>query len=127
MFGPQPQHDYREQAQWAKWLTLGLCVSFILSFVLWQALRELGGSWVILLFQIVPLLIFIPAMKRNNPRAYIGLCFVILLYFIKGVEGVFHPAMAWIDVSTLCFSVTLFISAMMASRWLQFAQVQQRD
>lgn len=99
-------------------LIAGLCV--------WQMSRPQGPIYVLWLVQLFPLLIFLPAMLRDNPRAYIGLCFVLLLYFIKAVEGMFSPARAWIDFWLLCGSVVLFISAMMTSRWLQRAQLEDK-
>ncbi len=112
------------KAHIGKLTTISLFTALLLSFLAWQLLRPEGFSGVVLAVQIIPLVVFIPALKNNNPRAYIGLCFVLLLYFIKGVEGVFHPARAWIDISILSISVILFISSMMTSRWLQ--QVQNK-
>lgn len=91
----------------------------ILGLSAWQLTRPQGPIYVLWFIQLLPLAIFIPGMLRNNPRAYIGLCFVLLLYFIKAVEGVFSPARAWIDFWLLSGSVVLFISAMLTSRWLQ--------
>lgn len=98
-------------------MILGLCA--------WQLIRPAGPLYVIWLIQLLPLLIFLPGMLRDSSRAYIGLCFVLLLYFIKSVEGVFSTARTWIDFWLLSGSVILFISAMMTSRWLQQAQMSR--
>lgn len=111
----------------SKTVTLVLYAGMLLSFFLWQGLRPQGWSWLLLVIQCIPLLIFIPGLRKNNPRAYIGLCFVLLLYFIKGVEGVFSPARTWFDASLIFFSVTLFISSMLTSRWLQVAHIKPTD
>lgn len=95
-------------------LVFGLCV--------WQMTRASGPIYVLWAVQLLPLLIFVPGLVRNNPRGYIGFCFILLLYFIKGVEGVFSPARLWIDYLLLSLSVFLFISSMMTSRWLQQEQ-----
>lgn len=115
------------KAKGAKWLSIFLFSALLLTFCVWQLSREDGPSYFFWVVQTLPLLIFIPGLKANSPKAYIGLCFIVLMYFIKGVEGVFHPAKAWIDVSTLVLSVLLFISAMFASRWLQASQQSQSE
>jgi len=103
----------------ARNLTFGLYGLILLAFCIWQITRPDGPRYFAWIVQLVPLLIFLPGLLRNNPRAYIGLCFVLLLYFIKAVEGVFSPARAWIDIALLALTVVLFIVSMMTSRWLQ--------
>lgn len=105
--------------RWARFCSLVVWGLLILGLCAWQLTRTQGPAYVPWAVQIVPLLIFLPAMLRGNPRAYIGLCFVLLFYFIKAVEGLFSPARAWIDYWLLGGSVVLFISAMLTSRWLQ--------
>jgi uncharacterized membrane protein len=97
----------------------------LLGLSAWQLTRPTGPAYFLWMVQLLPLVIFIPALWRGNPRAYIGLCFVLLLYFIKAVEGVFSPARAWIDFWLLGGSVVLFISAMLTSRWLQMAPAKE--
>lgn len=100
-------------------LTLVLYGLLLASFCLWQILLADGPKYFLWIVQMVPLLIFLPGLLRDNPRVYIGLCFVLLLYFIKAVEGVFSPARDWLDYVLLVVTVTLFIVSMMASRHLQ--------
>lgn len=100
-------------------LTLVLYGLLLGSFCLWQLLLPQGPSYFLWLVQVVPLLIFLPGLLRDNPRAYIGLCFVLLLYFIKAVEGLFSPARDWLDYALLVLTVILFIVSMLASRHLQ--------
>lgn len=102
-------------------LTLVLYSLLLTSFCVWQVLRAEGPHYFLWLVQTVPLLIFLPGLLRDNPRVYIGLCFVLLLYFIKAVEGLFSPARDWLDYALLILTVLLFIVAMMASRHLQQA------
>ena len=103
----------------ARGLTLATYALLLLSFCLWQLIRPEGPRYFFWVAQTVPLLIFLPGLLRNNPRAYIGLCFVLLLYFIKAVEGLFSPVRAWIDYWSLVLIVALFILSMFTSRWLQ--------
>ena len=100
-------------------VTLILYGLLLASFCLWQILLPGGPKYFLWLVQMVPLLIFLPGLLRDNPRVYIGLCFVLLLYFIKAVEGVFSPARDWLDYALLILTVTLFIVSMLASRELQ--------
>lgn len=106
----------------ARNLTFALYGAILIAFCAWQLTRPGGPSYFPWIVQMVPLLIFLPGLLRNNPRAYIGLCFVLLLYFIKAVEGVFSPARAWIDYALLTLTVVLFIVSMLTSRWLQRPQ-----
>ena len=106
----------------ARNLTFALYGLILIAFCVWQISRPDGPRYFAWIVQLVPLLIFLPGLLRNNPRAYIGLCFVLLLYFIKAVEGVFSPARAWIDYALLTLTVVLFIVSMLTSRWLQRPQ-----
>lgn len=90
----------------------------------WALAHEHGFSIVLWLIACVPLLILAPAMWRKHHRAYSWLCFVILLYFVKAVEGSLSSVATWIDFSMLVLSVVIFVSAMLTSRWLQYARVQ---
>ena len=100
-------------------LTLVLYGLLLASFCVWQLILPDGPKYFLWLVQMVPLLIFLPGLLRDNPRVYIGLCFVLLLYFIKAVEGLFTPSRDWLDYALLALTVTLFIVSMMASRHLQ--------
>jgi uncharacterized membrane protein len=90
----------------------------------WAFTLTQGASVVLWAIVSLPLLILWPGMRKKRHRSYSWLCFVILLYFIKGVEGTMSPAVAWTDVSILALSVVIFIGAMLTSRWLQYAPYQ---
>ena len=56
-------------------------------------------------------------MLLGKARAYAWACFVVNLYFIKGVLAAFDPArslLGWIEV---LLSVSLFCAALMYPRW----------
>jgi uncharacterized membrane protein len=63
---------------WVSWLTLLM----VQVFDAWST----QVPWIIWLGKIVPLLIFIPGMLKENLRSYIWMCFVSLLYFLVLVE-----------------------------------------
>lgn len=90
--------------------------AMVASICAWQLTKPGGPNLVVWALQLLPLGLFLPAVLRGWPRGLIGLCFVLLLYFIRAVEGVMASNRAWIDVVLLCLSVLLFISAMLASR-----------
>lgn len=103
-------------ARAVSWLLYGL---LILSYSVWQLTRPGGPVFFFWAVQLLPLLLVLPGMKANRPRSYIWLCFLLLLYFIRGFDGVISPARSWIDYVVLSVSVLLFISATLTSRWLQ--------
>ena len=73
--------------------------------------------WIIWLGKLLPLLIFLPGMLRDNLRSYIWLCFVSLMYFVALVERLFALPGNLPAVAGMVAVVTLFVSAMMYVRW----------
>lgn len=72
---------------------------------------------VILAIELVPLLLVLPGMLMGSARAHAWTCFVVNLYFIKGVLAAFDPARAllgWLEVG---ISLVLFVSALLFVRW----------
>ncbi|MDD1013623.1 DUF2069 domain-containing protein [Pseudomonas rubra] len=72
---------------------------------------------VILAIELVPLALLLPGMLLGNARAHAWACFVVNLYFIKGVLAAFDPArtlFGWLEV---VISLTLFVSALLYVRW----------
>lgn len=76
-----------------------------------------GAPWIIWLGKLLPLLIFLPGMLRNNLRSFLWLCFVCLLYFMMLVEALFARPGAVLPIVGTCAVVTLFVSAMLYVRW----------
>ncbi len=66
---------------------------------------------------LLPLLIFLPALYRAQPRGLAALCFVSLLYFCVIVTQLFAPDASLFDVAALIGVVFLFVAAMLCSRW----------
>ena len=107
--------------------TLFLTGLLVLCFSVWQITRPGHSSILFWLVQCVPLLVVLPGMWLQKPRAYIWLCFLMLVYFIKGVDGMVFPSRAWVDYVILAGSISLFISAMMSARWLQQFLIQSQE
>ena len=83
------------------------------------AARMLSGSTspLMLLPALLPLLIFIPGAWRGHPRSLALLCFVCLLYFCVLTVRLFAPDRTAFDVVAMVAVVTLFVAAMMFTRW----------
>lgn len=84
-----------------------------------QALDAWLGAapWVIWLGKLLPLLIFLPGMLRDNLRSYIWLCFVSLMYFIAATERLFATPASGLAICGMMAVVSLFVAAMMYVRW----------
>ena len=101
------------------------CYGILLLLFTVQNIVSAGGGIKLWLVQTLPLLIFIPGLIQQRFRTYSWICFVILLYFTWSVVNAMSPFMRWQDILVVVLSVTIFISAMMASRWLQYWQYFQ--
>lgn len=96
-----------------------------LSWLGWAVLllTQIADSWVyqlpliILAGKVIPLLIFLPGMLKENLRSYIWLCFVSLLYFIALVERLVAQPDSVLAAVGMFGVVTMFIAAMMFVRW----------
>jgi len=103
-----------------RWLCLVLLSALLLLLVLWNGLfADLNGArWpLVLAIELIPLVIVLPGVLRGKARAHAWLCFVLNLYFIKGVLATLQPArqvFGWIELS---LSVLLFITALLYVRW----------
>ena len=60
---------------------------------LWFADLHGARTGVILAIELVPLLLVLPGMLMGSARAHAWTCFVVNLYFIKGVLAAFDPAL----------------------------------
>lgn len=78
---------------------------------------EHGAPWFIWTLKLLPLLIFLPGMRKDNLRSYIWLCFVCLGYFFMLVQRVFAQPDSPLVISGLIAVVILFIAAMLYVRW----------
>lgn len=99
----------------------------LLALIALYASGELAAerlNWTVLLVSCGSLVIFLPGVIKNQPRAYDWLCFLILTHFIKGTTDSMTPTATWQDYLQVFFSVSVFIAAMMTSRWIKASQNQ---
>lgn len=73
----------------------------------------------LLIVVLIPLLIFLPGLYSANYRSLAMLCFVCLLYFTAIVTNLYEPDRTAFGVVALFAVVSLFVAAMMYSRWLR--------
>jgi uncharacterized membrane protein len=109
-----------------KKVSLGLRAgASLLTWLSWSALllQQALDAWehqapgFIWALKLLPLLMFLPGMLRDNLRSYIWLCFICLGYFLVLVQRVFAQPDSLSVISGLVAVVVLFIAAMLYVRW----------
>ncbi len=76
-------------------------------------------DWPVVSLKLIPLLVFIPGLIKQTFRTYSWICFVCLIYFVA-IFPVAYTRNLWSDWLITALVITLFISSMMTSRWLQY-------
>ena len=110
-------------------LTLWLIYSCYLSLLAvitldtWFAAQHFWAVW---LLQAIPLLLLMPGLLLKHYRSYSWLCFLILAYFTSYVVQVYSPSRGAYDWLGLMLTITIFISSMFASRWLQRITIKEK-
>ncbi|HEY7773784.1 MAG TPA: DUF2069 domain-containing protein [Marinagarivorans sp.] len=113
---------YDKRALYAHWATLFFYCALLALFSLHQWFRPEGISLFQWSVQCLPLLLFWFGLRIRRRRTYLWLGFVLFLYFIKGVEGVMGFTPTLFDWCLLTFSTSLFITCIMAARWLMLKE-----
>ena len=97
------------------WIALWALLLMFAAQLVWDVAR-FAAPWPMWVLRLLPLVLFMPSIARDNLRAVVWLCFVLLFYFISAVELVFavpnDPVAVW-GVSAV---VLLFIVAAMYIR-----------
>lgn len=75
-----------------------------------------GVPWIIWCGKLLPLLIFVPGMRKDRLRSFIWLCFMCLLYFMTLVEYLFAAPRSLLGQTGMVAVVVLFIAAMLYVR-----------
>jgi uncharacterized membrane protein len=99
-------------------LAIGSYIGLLVFFSLQNLLSETGNlkTWLV---EIIPLIIFIPGLIKQTHRTYSWICFVTLMYFLA-IIPLLMAHWRWSDWLVTLLVCTLFLSAMMTSRWLQY-------
>ena len=75
------------------------------------------APWFIWVLKLLPLLLFLPGMLKDNVRSFIWLCFVCLGYFLILVQRIFAQPDSMLVIAGLVAVVVLFNAAMLYVRW----------
>ncbi|MDP1519940.1 DUF2069 domain-containing protein [Porticoccus litoralis] len=102
------------------WGSYLLLMAVLLANAIWS-----GTPVSLMVFTMVPLLIFLPGLRRERYKTISMLCFVTLMYFMVTVTNLFAPSANWLDAVELVLIVVLFGAAMMFSRWKQYSLYQE--
>jgi uncharacterized membrane protein len=94
------------------WMSLGLLVASLIIDA-WITRLPL----VVWFVKVVPLMLFVPGMLRQNFRSYIWLCFVCLIYFLVLVERLFAQPDNVLAIIGMVAVIVLFNAAMLFVRW----------
>jgi uncharacterized membrane protein len=76
-----------------------------------------SSAALILLVKLLPLLIVLPGLIRDQLRAYIWLCFIILFYFTQSVVESFLSLGSLSDLFITLLTIIIFIAAMLYIKW----------
>ena len=95
------------------WLLYSAFIALVLYV---NILRE---TYTLIALQCLPLLILLPGMLQGHYRSFSWFCFMLLLYFIWGVEGVFRSDAGWIQWAYLMLICALYIGAILCGRYSQ--------
>ncbi len=76
-----------------------------------------GAPWFIWLLKMLPLLLFLRGMLKDNLRSFIWVCFVCLGYFMLLVQRLFADPANPLTITGMVATVVLFIAAMLYVRW----------
>ena len=98
------------------WVATWVCYATLVAQQVLDAFLA-GAPWFIWAIKLVPLLLFLPGMLRDNLRSYIWLCFVSLGYFIIFVQRLFATPDSVLVIVGMIALVVLFIAAMLYVRW----------
>lgn len=105
----------RQNASRLLWMAVWALLLIYGAQLVWDVAR-FAAPWPMWVLRLLPLILFVPSIARDNLRAVVWLCFVLLFYFISAVELIFaapeDPVAIW-GVSAV---VLLFVVAAMYIR-----------
>jgi uncharacterized membrane protein len=108
---------FKKRLDWGRPLAILSYLSLIaiLIYTEWKT----PVNWPVVSLKLIPLLVFIPGLIKQTFRTYSWICFVCLIYFVA-IFPVAYTRNLWSDWLITALVITLFISSMMTSRWLQY-------
>ncbi len=103
------------------WASLGFLILFWNTWLIDRHQHTIMGSLIIAL---VPLLLPLKAMGHGNPRAFIAVAMLSLLYFMHGVVEVFEPGDNLPATLEIACSLLAFVGAV---GYAHIARTQRAD
>lgn len=104
-------------AQQLTWASYVLTLLMMIVTSLPGFIPENSSTTLILAIKLLPLLILLPGLAKDQLRAYIWLCFIILFYFTQSVVESFIYNAALIDLFITALTVIMFLAAMFYIKW----------
>ncbi len=99
------------------WLSYAGLILMMILTSLPSYLPEGSSPWVIASVKLIPLLIVLPGLIKDNLRAYTWLCFIVLFYFTQSVVEAFLSLAANVDLVITLLTISIFLSAMFYIKW----------
>lgn len=104
-------------AQYLTWLCYVLLLLMMIITSLPAFIPEGSSVTFMLLVKLIPLLIVLPGLAKDELRAHIWLCFIILFYFTQSVVEAFLSLAAFTDLFITSLTVVIFIASMFYIKW----------
>ncbi|MFT5580589.1 MAG: putative membrane protein [Paraglaciecola psychrophila] len=111
--------DYQPLAAASRWIVLFSYFALLLVLsigTMWLPSCNRSPNTVIWLIYIVPLLVFLPGLLRQNTRSHVWVAFLCNGYFLVAVNTIFACPSALLGVE-IALTVVLFTSAALFTRW----------
>tara|TARA_R110002072_G_scaffold277460_2_gene439174 strand:+ start:4255 stop:4632 length:378 start_codon:yes stop_codon:yes gene_type:complete len=99
------------------WTSYVLMLLMMIITSLPAAIPEGSPVMFILLVKLIPLLIIFPGLVKDQLRAHIWLCFIILFYFTQSVVETFLSLAAFTDIFITSLTVIIFLASMFYIKW----------
>ena len=124
MSQPENSSSVANKARLLSNLTIAQLLALCLLLMLWDLViwpPKVDQPWIIVAFQCLPLLAFLPFLLRKRHKSYVWVCFFVLLYFCQGVINAFllPHVVGFLGILEALLTVGLFITAMYAARYLR--------
>ena len=99
--------------------------AYVLTWMSWSVLllQQAADAWVhqapwfIWALKLLPLMIFLPGMMKDNLRSFIWLCVICLGYIMILVQRLFAQPGSLLPITGMVAVVILFTAAMFYVRW----------
>ena len=122
-------NDYQKFADIAVNVSFIMLILLIANIALVQLRADVEPVWRMFRLSVacLPLVIFLPGLRKKRRRTASLLCFALLLYFTVFVSKLGIPGNLVADIISTSLTTLLFISSMMFSTWQYRADLEKLD